>query len=78
MRLTVLHSVYKRVRLNVRSVVNKKNGLNIMEEDIKLHIIGTTKSWANKDISDAELGLTGYVMFRRDGIGRRGGGHLIY
>ena len=23
-------------------------------------------SWANTDITDAELGLTGYVMFRRD------------
>ena len=35
-------------------------------------------SWANKDISDAELGLTGYVMLRRDRIGRRGGGVFLY
>ena len=26
----------------------------------------------------AELGLTGYVMFRRDRIGRRGGGVILY
>ena len=37
-----------------------------MVEDIDPHITGTTELWANKDISDAELGLTGYVMFRRD------------
>ena len=48
-----------------------------MVEDIDSHIIGITDSWANKDISDAELGLTGYVMFRRDRIGRRGG-ELFY
>ena len=33
---------------------------------------------ANKDISDAELGLTGYVMFRRDRIGRRVGVVILY
>ena len=44
-----------------------------MIEYINPHIIGITESWANKDISDAELGLTGYVMFRRDRIGREGG-----
>ena len=54
------------VCLNASSIVNKKNELNIMVKDINPHIIGITESWANKDISDAELGLTGYVMFRRD------------
>ena len=61
---------YKCVCLNARSIVNKKNELNIMVEDIDPHIIGLTESWANTDITDAELGLTGYVMFRRDRIGR--------
>ena len=37
---------------------------------INLHIIGVTKSWANKDISDDELGQAVYVMFRRDRMGR--------
>ena len=49
-----------------------------MVEDIDAHIIGITKSWANTDITDAELGLTGYVMFRRDRIGRRGEGVILY
>ena len=71
---------YRCVCLNARSrsIVNKKNDLNIMVEDIDPHIIGITESWANIDITDAELGLTGYVMFRKDRIGRRGGGVILY
>ena len=69
---------YRCVCLNPRSIVNKKNELNIMVEDIDPHIIGITESWTNTDITDAELVLTGYVMFRRDRIGRRGGGVILY
>ena len=35
---------YKCVCLNARSIVNKKNKLNIMVEDIDPHIIGVTDS----------------------------------
>ena len=58
--------------LNARSIINKKTELNIMVDDVKPHIIGITESWANNDITDAELGLEGYVMFRKDRMGRRG------
>ena len=64
--------------LNAGSIVNKKNELNIMVEDIDPRIIGIIKSWANTYITDVELGLTGYVMFRRDRIGGRGGGVILY
>ena len=40
-----------------------------MVEDTDPHIIGITESWANKDISDAELRLTGY---------EEGEGELVY
>ena len=69
---------YKCVSLNERSIVNKKNELNIMLEDIDPHIIGIADSWANIDITDVELGLTGYVMFRRDRIGRKGEEVILY
>ena len=69
---------YKCVCLNARSIVNKRNELNIMVEDIDPHIIGITESWATPDISDAKLGMTGYVMFRKDILGRRGGGVILY
>ena len=69
---------YKYVCLYARNIVINKNELNIMVEDIDPHIIRITESWANTDMTDAELGLTGYVMFRRDRIGRRGGGVILY
>ena len=50
-------SEIKCVCLNARSIINKKTELNIMVDDIKPHIIGITESWANKDITNAELGL---------------------
>ena len=68
----------KCVCLNASSIINKKNKLNIMVDDIKPDIIGITESWAKNDITYAELGLKGYVMFRKDRIGRRGGGVLLY
>ena len=66
------------VCLKARSIINKKNELNIMVDDIQPHIIGIPESWAHNDITDAELGREGYVMFRKDRIGRRGGGVLLY
>ena len=66
-----LVSGIKCVCLNARSIIHKKTELNIMVDDIKPHIIGITESWANNDITDAELGLEGYVMFRKDRMGRR-------
>ena len=68
----------KCVCLNAKSILNKKNELHIMVDEIKPHIIGITESWANNDITYAELGLEGYVMFRKDRMGRRGGGVLLY
>ena len=47
--------------LNARSIINKKNELNIIVEDTDPHIIGITESWVNTDISDAELGLIGEI-----------------
>ena len=64
--------------LNARSIINKNNELDIMVDEIKPHIIGITESWANNDIAYAELGLEGCVLFRKDRMGRRGGGVLIY
>ena len=64
--------------LNARSIINKKTELNIMIDGIKPHIIGISESWANNDITNAELGLEDYVMFRKDRIGRMGEGVLLY
>ena len=49
-----------------------------MVDDIKPHKIGITESLANNDITDTELGLEGYVMFRKYRVGRRGGGVILF
>ena len=49
-----------------------------MVDDSDPRIIGITESWANKDVTDAELGLEGYVMFRKDRMGLSRGGVLVY
>ena len=49
-----------------------------MVADIDRHVIGITESWANEDRVDAELALTGYVMFMKDKRERRGGGVILY
>ena len=78
LQVNTSESGFKCVCLNASSIINKKNELNIMVDDIKPHIIGIAESWANNDITDAELGLESYVMFRKDRIGRRVGGVLLY
>ena len=68
---TSTHKQVTKCPENISEVGNKCVGLNariIMVEDTDPHIFGITKSWANVDITDAELGLTGYVMFRKDRI----------
>ena len=41
----------KCVCLNTGGIINKKNELNIMVDDIKPHTIGITESWANNEYS---------------------------
>ena len=47
--------VYKFVCFYARNIVNKRNELNIMVEDIDPNIIGITESWSTINISNAEL-----------------------
>ena len=47
-------------------------------DDLKPHTIRITESLANNDITDADLGLEGYAMFRKDRMGRRGARVLLY
>ena len=63
--------------LNARSIVKKKRDSIAADMEYLSHLIGITKSWANNDIIDAELALTGYVMFRKDRRERRGGGVIL-
>ena len=49
-----------------------------MVADIDPHVISITKSLANKYIVNAELALTGYIMFRKDIREKKRGGVISY
>lgn len=52
-------------------------------EDFKLkvnqfHIVAVTETWASENVTDAELSVDGYQLFRKDRVDRSGGGVLLY
>ena len=69
--------------LNARSIVKIEKRIEL-ETYVKLHrykLIAITESWATPEISDTELGLDGFVFFRKDRSATRvgkGGGVLLY
>ena len=64
--------------LKCQKHINKRSYLDFMIADIEPDKIGITESWAHKDMVDAELMLSGYIMFRKDIQERRGGGAIVY
>ncbi len=44
----------------------------------KLSIFAVTETWLTPDMSDGEINIDGYRLFRRDRVGRLGGGVCIY
>lgn len=62
---------------NVRSIINieKRLELELYVDKEEPDIIGLTESWAKEEMSDSELALDGYVMFRRDRENQRARGH---
>ena len=52
--------------LNARSVINKRDELELYIIENKPSIIGVTDHRANRDIGDSELNLEGYELFRKD------------
>ena len=49
-----------------------------MADDTQPDIIGITETWTKPDMGDAEFGLAGYKMFRKDRLVKRGGGVMLY
>jgi exonuclease III len=63
---------------NAQSIINKRNEFEVLVDEYKPDIIGISETWANDQILEAELRLDGYYIFRRDRVGKRGGGVLLY
>jgi len=53
---------------NVRSIMNKgkREELQCLLIEKLIAVLGVTESWTHQDISDAELHMLGYNVFRRD------------
>ena len=52
--------------------------LRRMADDTQPDIIGITETWTKPNMGDAEFGLAGYKMFRKDRLVKRGGGVMLY
>lgn len=67
--------------MNARSLINKRDELELYVKSENPDIIGVTETWALDSIEDSELSLEGYTMLRKDRIiGEKlcGGGILLY
>lgn len=67
--------------INARSIVNKIDELELLVEQYKPDIIGITETWLNDQITDSEISLEGYTIFRKDRKSSeksRGGGVMFY
>jgi len=59
----------------------KRSEIDSLVEEKELDIIGISESWAHEDISDSELSIKGFNMFRKDrNIAnlKRGGGLVLF
>lgn len=65
------------VYYNARSLLPKLDELRVMVEDSHPDVVCVTESWLCCEISNDELALPNYQLFRRD-RDRHGGGVLIY
>ena len=64
--------------LNIRSVVPRFDELQvIMERCSRGLVLGISETWLDDEVTDAELQMVGFRMYRRD-RGRRGGGVMVY
>ena len=64
--------------LNSRSIVNKFDLFKATSSVLNVDVIGVTETWLTSDISDSEIQLAGYEMFRKDRDNAIGGGVLLY
>jgi len=66
---------------NANSIIAKMDELRHKIFIGNYDIIAVTESWANDDMSDSELWINGYHMYRMDCLtdcGKKGGGVLLY
>jgi len=61
---------------NARSLLPKFDELAATVEDLEPTVICIVESWLSAEISDSEISLVGYALYRLD-RNRHGGGHNL-
>ena len=62
-----------------RSLRKKLNELRVfLTQSPRIHIIALIETWLNSNISDAEVSLPGFTLFRRDRLVKKGGGVAVF
>ena len=64
--------------LNARSIFNKMDELTCLVSSVRPHIVAISESWLNPDVTSDLLSLNGYAFYRKDRVGRIGGGVCLW
>ena len=63
---------------NFSSIGNKREQLEQLLQESNIDCLGIGESWLKKSSSEALVSMPGYKVFRKDRVGKSGGGVLLY
>ena len=75
--IRILNCLY----FNARSLVHKRDELELYINEKHIDLIGVAETWLNEDIGDSEMNFEGFSIFRKDRNSptkKRGGGVAFY
>ena len=69
----------KFIHQNIRSLLGKIDELRLFVSELssEIHLLTLSETWVHENVTDAELDIVGYQLFRRD-RGAKGGGLAVY
>lgn len=64
----IINCLFWYIPKNIRGLASKIDELRIIVSELHsgLQLLTFSETWAHKDITDSELGIPGYQLFRRD------------
>nr|VZI48449.1 unnamed protein product [Spirometra erinaceieuropaei] len=68
----------RRLYTNVQSLISKIDELKLCLVDLSPDVLAITETWLSGNISDSQVALPGYQIYRRDREHRQGGGIVVY
>ena len=68
----------KVAHINIRSVINKTDTLEILLKDKSFDVFTVSETWLKPQNPDCEVNISGYSCVRQDRLEKIGGGTMIY